>query len=135
MADDPNTVWVTNEEAKASLAKQRANLVKRIEGGALEKRWLPRAIANREAQLDVIARDNVSAAIARGDRSADQVGAGLHAVVQQLQQIVVLGRLDWPDGEVIDQQRIKLGKLSQATCKTSVRMCDPSGDPAATAQA
>lgn len=31
-ADDPNTVWVSNEDAKASWAKKRAELVKRIEG-------------------------------------------------------------------------------------------------------
>lgn len=32
-ADDPNTVWVSNEDAKASWAKKRAKLVKRLEGG------------------------------------------------------------------------------------------------------
>lgn len=32
-ADDPNTVWVSNEDAKAEWAKKRAELVKRIEGG------------------------------------------------------------------------------------------------------
>jgi hypothetical protein len=33
-ADDPNTPWVSHEEAKASWAKKRAELVKRIEGNA-----------------------------------------------------------------------------------------------------
>lgn len=33
-ADDPAAVWVTNEEAKAILAKKRAELVKRAEGSA-----------------------------------------------------------------------------------------------------
>ncbi|MEK7438044.1 MAG: hypothetical protein AAB150_14295 [Pseudomonadota bacterium] len=31
-ADDPNTEWVSHEDAKASWAKKRAKLVKRIEG-------------------------------------------------------------------------------------------------------
>ncbi|MDI1293891.1 MAG: type II toxin-antitoxin system RelE/ParE family toxin [Methylobacter sp.] len=31
-------------------------------------RWLPRAIADRDAQLDFIAQDNISAAIEQGDR-------------------------------------------------------------------
>jgi hypothetical protein len=31
-ADDPNTKWVSNEEAKASWAEKRANLVKRTRG-------------------------------------------------------------------------------------------------------
>ena len=35
--------------------------------------WLPRAISNRDAQLDFIAQDNVSAAIEQGDRIAHQV--------------------------------------------------------------
>lgn len=35
--------------------------------------WLPRAIENRNAQLDFIAQDNVSAAIEQGDRIAHQV--------------------------------------------------------------
>lgn len=30
-ADDPNTEWVSNEEAKASWAQQRAELLKRVE--------------------------------------------------------------------------------------------------------
>jgi len=34
-ADDPNTQWVTHEEAKASWANKRAELAKRIEGGAV----------------------------------------------------------------------------------------------------
>lgn len=33
-ADDPNTEWVSNEDAKASWAKKRAELAKRIEGPA-----------------------------------------------------------------------------------------------------
>lgn len=33
-ADDPAAEWVTNEEANASWAKKRAELVKRAEGGA-----------------------------------------------------------------------------------------------------
>jgi hypothetical protein len=33
-ADDPNAEWVSHEEAEASWAKQRAALVKRIEGQA-----------------------------------------------------------------------------------------------------
>jgi hypothetical protein len=32
-ADDPNTQWVSHEEAQASWAKKRAELLKRIEGG------------------------------------------------------------------------------------------------------
>lgn len=35
--------------------------------------WLPRAIADRDAQLDYIARDSVRAAIEQGDRIDDQV--------------------------------------------------------------
>jgi toxin ParE1/3/4 len=35
--------------------------------------WLPRAIADRNAQLDHIARDSVRAAIEQGDRIDDQV--------------------------------------------------------------
>jgi hypothetical protein len=31
-ADDPNTEWVSNEEAEASWAKQRAELLKRVAG-------------------------------------------------------------------------------------------------------
>jgi hypothetical protein len=34
-ADDPATEWVTNEEAKAGWAKQRAELVKRVKGNAV----------------------------------------------------------------------------------------------------
>lgn len=33
-ADDPNTQWVSNEEAEASWAKQRAELLKRVAGKA-----------------------------------------------------------------------------------------------------
>ena len=33
-ADDPAAEWVTNEEANASWAKKRAELVKRAEGSA-----------------------------------------------------------------------------------------------------
>ena len=33
-ADDPNTQWVTHEDAKASWANKRAELAKRIEGSA-----------------------------------------------------------------------------------------------------
>lgn len=33
-ADDPNTQWISNEDAKKSWAKQRAELVKRAEGAA-----------------------------------------------------------------------------------------------------
>ena len=33
-ADDPNTQWVTHEDAKTSWAKKRAELARRIEGGA-----------------------------------------------------------------------------------------------------
>ncbi len=33
-ADDPNTTWVSHEEAKVSWAKKRAELVKRIEADA-----------------------------------------------------------------------------------------------------
>lgn len=36
--------------------------------------WLPRARADRDAQLDHIAQDNPQAAIKQGDRIADQVG-------------------------------------------------------------
>ncbi|WP_232484072.1 MULTISPECIES: hypothetical protein [Burkholderia] len=32
-ADDPNTKWVSNEEAEASFAKQRAELLARIKNG------------------------------------------------------------------------------------------------------
>lgn len=35
--------------------------------------WLPRAIKNRDSQLDYIAQDNPGAAIAQGDRIAHQV--------------------------------------------------------------
>lgn len=35
--------------------------------------WLPKAIANRDAQLDHIAQDNAKAAIEHGDRIAQQV--------------------------------------------------------------
>jgi toxin ParE1/3/4 len=35
--------------------------------------WLPRALAGRDAQLDYIAADNVSAAIEQGDRIQHQV--------------------------------------------------------------
>ena len=35
--------------------------------------WLPRAIANRDAQLDYIAQDNPKAAIEQGDRIAQQI--------------------------------------------------------------
>jgi toxin ParE1/3/4 len=35
--------------------------------------WLPRALADRDAQLDYIAADNVSAAIDQGDRIHHQV--------------------------------------------------------------
>ncbi|MGS0742508.1 hypothetical protein ACVBEF_11830 [Glaciimonas sp. GG7] len=34
-ADDPNTIWVTDEEAQASWEKQRAALVKRAKGSAV----------------------------------------------------------------------------------------------------
>lgn len=33
-ADDPNTQWVSNEEAEASWAKQCAELLKRVAGKA-----------------------------------------------------------------------------------------------------
>lgn len=33
-ADDPNTQWVSNEEAEASWAKKRAELLKRVAGEA-----------------------------------------------------------------------------------------------------
>lgn len=36
--------------------------------------WLPRAIANRDAQIDYIAQDSPKAAIEQGDRIEDQVG-------------------------------------------------------------
>jgi len=36
-------------------------------------RWLPRAITDRDAQLDYIALDNITAAIDQGDRIADHV--------------------------------------------------------------
>ena len=36
--------------------------------------WLPRAIADRDAQLDYIAQDNPKAAIEQGDRIARQLG-------------------------------------------------------------
>lgn len=35
-ADDPNTEWVSHEDAKASWAKKRAQLLKRIDGGVFE---------------------------------------------------------------------------------------------------
>ncbi|CAN7684097.1 type II toxin-antitoxin system RelE/ParE family toxin [Phyllobacterium sp. LjRoot231] len=35
--------------------------------------WLPRALADRDAQLDYIAADNVNAAIEQGDRIQHQV--------------------------------------------------------------
>ena len=35
--------------------------------------WLPRAIANRDAQLDYIARDNPKAAVEQGDRIEKQI--------------------------------------------------------------
>ena len=35
--------------------------------------WLPAAIANRDSQLEYIAKDNVRAAIEQGDRIAHQV--------------------------------------------------------------
>jgi len=35
--------------------------------------WLPSAIANRDSQLEYIAKDNVRAAIEQGDRIARQV--------------------------------------------------------------
>jgi toxin ParE1/3/4 len=35
--------------------------------------WLPRALADRDAQLDYIAADNVSAAVEQGDRIQHQV--------------------------------------------------------------
>lgn len=35
--------------------------------------WLPRAIANRDAQLERIALDNVTAAIEQGDRIEQQI--------------------------------------------------------------
>lgn len=31
-ADDPNTVWISNEEAEAGWAKRRAVLLKRVNG-------------------------------------------------------------------------------------------------------
>ena len=36
--------------------------------------WLPRAIADRDAQLDYIAQDNPRAAVEQGDRIVHQVG-------------------------------------------------------------
>lgn len=36
-------------------------------------RWLLRALADRDAQLDYIALDNITAAIEQGDRIADHV--------------------------------------------------------------
>lgn len=35
--------------------------------------WLPRAIADRDAQLDHIAQDSVKAAIEQGDRIEQQI--------------------------------------------------------------
>ena len=35
--------------------------------------WLPKAIANRDAQIAYIAQDNPGAAISQGDRIADQI--------------------------------------------------------------
>lgn len=35
--------------------------------------WLPRAIANRDAQLDHIAQDSAKAAIEQGDRIEEQI--------------------------------------------------------------
>lgn len=35
--------------------------------------WLPKAVANRDAQLDYIAQDNPKAAIEQGDRIEHQV--------------------------------------------------------------
>ena len=35
--------------------------------------WLPKAIANRDAQIAYIAKENPSAAISQGDRIAEQV--------------------------------------------------------------
>lgn len=35
--------------------------------------WLPKAIANRNAQIAYIAQDNPGAAISQGDRIADQI--------------------------------------------------------------
>lgn len=35
--------------------------------------WLPKAIANRDAQITYIAQDNPGAAITQGDRIADQI--------------------------------------------------------------
>ena len=34
-ADDPDTEWVTNDQAKASWAKKRAELMKRVDGGGV----------------------------------------------------------------------------------------------------
>lgn len=62
-----------------------------------------------------------------GDRrlAGHERGTGLHSVVQQLQQIVALGCRDGADGEVVNQQQIKLGKLRQAARKASFRVGDP----------
>jgi len=40
----------------------------------LKLAWLPRAIANRDAQIDYIAQDSPKAAIEQGDRIEHQVG-------------------------------------------------------------
>lgn len=44
-------------------------------GGCLTLKWLPKAIVNRDAQIDHIAKDNPLAAITQGDEIEQQVQA------------------------------------------------------------